>query len=90
MIAAPFTKEGAASVAEIIDSIAKSIGYVLVNNGVLAKIENPYFEGNPVSQIQQCAHAAGIEIDFRLGSIYIWPQGEVLMTPSHWYQLQLG
>lgn len=75
IVAAPFTKEGVASVAEIIDAIAKSIGYVLVNNGVISKLENPYFEGNPISQIQQCAHAAGIEIDFRLGSVYIWPQG---------------
>lgn len=71
----PFSKEGVASVAEIITTIAASIGYNVVNNGVLAKLENPYFEGNPISQIQQCAHAAGIEIDFRLGTIYIWPQG---------------
>ena len=72
---APFSKEGVASVAEIITTIAASIGYNVVNNGVLAKLENPYFEGNPISQIQQCAHASGIEIDFRLGTIYIWPQG---------------
>ena len=72
---APFSKEGVASVAEIITTIAASIGYNVVNNGVLTKLENPYFEGNPISQIQQCAHAAGIEIDFRLGTIYIWPQG---------------
>ncbi|MEI9581818.1 baseplate hub protein [Enterobacter asburiae] len=71
----PFSKEGVASVAEIITTIAASIGYNVVNNGVLTKLENPYFEGNPISQIQQCAHAAGIEIDFRLGTIYIWPQG---------------
>ncbi|EOT9994781.1 hypothetical protein ACNERV_002815, partial [Escherichia coli] len=61
----------------------------VVNNGVLAKIENPYFEGNPIAQIQQCAHAAGIEIDFRLGAIYIWPQGGSiddtipLISPQH-------
>lgn len=73
--AAPFSKEGVASVNEIITTIASSIGYTVVNNGVLAKLENPYFEGNPIAQIQQCAHAAGIEIDFRLGAIYIWPQG---------------
>ena len=61
----------------------------MVNNGVLAKLENPYFEGNPIAQIQQCAHAAGIEIDFRLGAIYIWPQGGSiddtipLISPEH-------
>lgn len=86
---APFTKEGVASVNEIITTIAASIGYTVVNNGVLAKLENPYFEGNPIAQIQQCAHAAGIEIDFRLGAIYIWPQGGSvddtipLISPQH-------
>lgn len=87
--AAPFSKEGVASVNEIITTIAASIGYTVVNNGVLAKLENPYFEGNPISQIQQCSHAAGIEIDFRLGAIYIWPQGGSiddtipLISPQH-------
>ncbi len=87
--AAPFSKEGVASVSEIITTIAASIGYTVVNNGVLAKLENPYFEGNPIAQIQQCAHAAGIEIDFRLGAIYIWPQGGSiddtipLVSPQH-------
>lgn len=87
--APPFSKEGVASVSEIITTIAASIGYTVVNNGVLAKLENPYFEGNPIAQIQQCAHAAGIEIDFRLGAIYIWPQGGSvddtipLISPRH-------
>lgn len=87
--AAPFSKEGVASVNEIITTIASNIGYTVVNNGVLAKLENPYFEGNPIAQIQQCAHAAGIEIDFRLGAIYIWPQGGSiddtipLISPQH-------
>ena len=87
--AVPFSKEGVASVNEIITTIAASIGYTVVNNGVLAKLENPYFEGNPIAQIQQCAHAAGIEIDFRLGAIYIWPQGGSiddtipLISPQH-------
>ncbi|WP_324723854.1 hypothetical protein [Lelliottia sp. JS-SCA-14] len=87
--AAPFSKDGVASVNEIITTIAASIGYTVVNNGVLAKLENPYFEGNTISQIQQCAQAAGIEIDFRLGAIYIWPQGGSiddtipLISPEH-------
>lgn len=89
IIATPFSKEGVASVNEIITTIASNIGYTVVNNGVLAKLENPYFEGNPIAQIQQCAHAAGIEIDFRLGAIYIWPQGGSiddtipLISPQH-------
>lgn len=87
--APPFSKEGIASVAEIITTIAAGIGYPVVNNGVKAKLENPYFDGNPITQIQRCAHDAGIEIDFRLGAIYIWPQGGSiddsipLISPEH-------
>lgn len=72
--APPFSREGVASVPEIIQSIAASINYTVVNNGVNARVENPYFVGDPISQIQQVADLAGINIDFRLGAIYIWPQ----------------
>lgn len=72
--APPFSREGVASVAEIIQSIAAGIGYTVVNSGVNAKVENPYFIGDPISQIHQVAELAGINIDFRLGAIYIWPQ----------------
>lgn len=72
--APPFSREGVASVAEIIQAIAAGIGYTVVNSGVNAKVENPYFTGDPISQIHQVAELAGINIDFRLGAIYIWPQ----------------
>lgn len=72
--APPFSREGVASVAEIIQSIAAGIGYTVVNSGVNAKVENPYFTGDPISQIHQVAELAGINTDFRLGAIYIWPQ----------------
>lgn len=73
--APPFSLNGEANVADIITAIAKTIDYTVVNGGVNARLENPYFEGNPISQINQCAIAGGIDIDFRLGVIYIWPQG---------------
>jgi hypothetical protein len=73
--AAPFSQVGSVNVADIITSIAKSIDYTVVNNGVKSQLSNPYFDGNPISQINKCAHAAGIEIDFRLNVVYIWPQG---------------
>lgn len=74
IVSPPFSKEGIASVAEIITTIAAGIGYNVINNGVNLKVENPYFVGNPIAQIQQCAELAGIEADFRLGAIYIWPR----------------
>jgi hypothetical protein len=89
VVAAPFSQSGVVNVADIITAIAGSINYTVVNNGVKEQLENPYFEGNPISQIQQCAHAAGVEIDFRLGAVYIWPQGGSvddtipLISPEH-------
>lgn len=76
--APPFSAKGVANVADIITTIAKSIDYTVVNSGVTAQLENPYFDGNPIAQINKCAHAAGIEIDYRLQVIYIWPQGGVI------------
>lgn len=73
--APPFSGRGDVSVVDIITSIAKTIDYTVINSGVNSHLPNPYFEGNPISQIQQCAQAGGINVDFRLGFIYMWPQG---------------
>jgi len=72
--ASPFSAEGSVDVATAIDSIAKTISYTVVNNGVNAKLSGVYFRGDPISQIRQICNAAGINSDFRLGVIYIWPQ----------------
>ncbi|WP_447887709.1 baseplate hub protein [Serratia fonticola] len=73
-----FHFKGVTGVADIITSIAKSINFDVVNSGVNAKVENPIYTGNAIEQILKCARDAGIEIDIRLGIIFIWPQnGEV-------------
>ncbi len=72
--APPFSKAGVVNVSDIIQSIAESIGYTFVNSGVSSQVENPYFTGDPISQIHQCVELAGIEADFRLGTVYIWPR----------------
>ncbi len=87
--APPFSKEGVVNVADIIRSIAESIGYTFVNSGVTSQVENPYFTGDPISQIHQCVDLAGIEADFRLGAIYIWPRNKsvddtvAFISPDH-------
>lgn len=80
--APPFSREGVASVAEIIQSIAAGIGYTVVNSGVNAKVENPYFTGDPISQIHQVAELAGINIDFASGPSTSGRRAETLMTLS--------
>jgi hypothetical protein len=75
VIAADFSARGSVSVADIITSIAKPIGYTVVNNGVKDVRDNPYYSGDPISQIRQCARDAGIEIDISLMVISIWTRG---------------
>lgn len=72
--ALPFSARGSVDVADIITSIAKSINYVVVNNGVSFMVSNPYFDGNPIEQMNKVARASGFNIDTRIGVIYIWPQ----------------
>ncbi|PLR20421.1 hypothetical protein PZBJ_20450 [Pantoea endophytica] len=72
--ASPFSASGSVDVADVITTIAKSIGYTVVNSGVSYKISNPYFDGNPIEQIRKACKAAGINYDPRLGVIFIWPQ----------------
>ena len=69
----PFSKEGVANVADIINTIASSIGYAVVNSGVTSTLPDPYFEGDPIAQIRKCAEAAKINLDIRLNAVYIWP-----------------
>lgn len=73
-----FTADGATSAVDIITAIAKPLGYTVVNRGVTTMISDPHYSGDPISQIHACAHAAGIETDFRLGYIYIWPTGKFI------------
>lgn len=70
-----FSVKGTLKVSEIISSIAKSIGFTVIDSGVTSTVENPFYTGNAVEQITKCAHDAGIEKDIRMGVIYIWPQG---------------
>ncbi|WP_447881062.1 baseplate hub protein [Serratia fonticola] len=89
VVAADFSAKGTVLVVDIITSIAKSIGYAVVNNGVKNVIENPYYSGDPISQIRQCAKDAGIEIDTGLMVISIWPRGgnrdevKPFISPEH-------
>lgn len=72
--APPFSARGSVDAADIITSIAKSIGFTVVNNGVSYPLLNPYFDGNPIEQIIKVSKACGFNIDTRIGVIYIWPQ----------------
>lgn len=61
--------KGTVDVASIIESLAKSIGFAFSNNGVTAKLSNPYFAGSALTQIKDCAQHAGIGYDISNGVV---------------------
>lgn len=67
--------KGQADVATIIQSLSNSIGYAFVNHGVTTQLSSPYFAGSAITQIQDCARAAGISYDIANGVVQIWPSG---------------
>jgi hypothetical protein len=71
--AAPNSYGGAASVASIIESLAKSIGFGFQNNGVTSTIVNQYLGGSIIDQIRMVAYAASIPCCIENGVVAIWP-----------------
>lgn len=67
---------GTTSVSSVIESLARSIGFSFVNNGVTAQLESPYFAGSALTQIKDCARHAGISYDISNGIVQIWPSGK--------------
>lgn len=71
----PSSYAGSADVATIMSSLAAQMGYTFENNGVTAKLANPYFPGTALQQAQACAQAAGIEMVIENGVLAIMPRG---------------
>lgn len=72
--ASAFSARGSATVYDIISSIASNIGYKVVNADVNITVIHPYYRGNPIEQIQKCAQENGINLDIKMGIIFIWTQ----------------
>jgi hypothetical protein len=73
--ATPTSYTGATSVANIVQTIAAKLGYVLENNGVTAILNNPYFGGTLVDQLRAVKQAAGIQMFVEGNVIAICPPG---------------
>lgn len=68
--------KGAADVAGIMSDLAKAAGFTFENNGVNAKLNNPYFPGTALDQIKACARSADISYTIDRGVLAIWPKGK--------------
>jgi len=75
--AAATSFQGSADAADVIQGIAKRMGYGFENNGVSVQLGTPYFSGSARQQLLTCINAANIYgyIDDVKKVIAIWPIG---------------
>jgi len=78
---APLSYPNGVSVANVMQSIATSMGLVLENNGVTAMLPKSYFPGTASQQIQLVVKASGIGCNNGDGQVLaIWPKGGTRAT----------
>ena len=66
--------KGAADVADILaDIAANQMGLAFENNGVSAKLVNPYLAGTALDKIRSCARAAKVLWSIEHDTLFIWP-----------------
>lgn len=71
----PITQSGSADVGTLMGQVAQSMNLQFENNGVSAKISNPYYPGTAVQQMHDIAEHAGIEHIADNGTLAIWKPG---------------
>lgn len=73
----PTTFNGIADVATILRGLATQANWSFQNDGVTAKLVDPYFPGTIRDQIQACVQHANINAMFGPPLLAIWPKGGV-------------
>lgn len=70
----PRSFKGGASVASVMEQLAKDMGYAFENHGVKGVVANPYLVGSAYTQAAQLATAANIEFGIDDGVLFIAPR----------------
>lgn len=70
----PSTYKGSADVVDIMSNLASTMGLIFENNGVEGQLSNPYFSGSALTQVKECARAAGLLYTIDRGVLAIWPK----------------
>lgn len=70
----PTTFEGSTDVAMMLQKLAQQIGLNFENNGVSAKLVDPYFWGSAWKQMKEIIDAAGIDGFIDNNTLAIWPR----------------
>lgn len=71
----PTSFNGLADVAVVMKGLATKAGWIFTNDGVTAKLSNPYFPGTIYDQMRRCAEHADINWIASKGTLAIWPKG---------------
>lgn len=71
----PITQSGQVDVVTLISGIASQMTRQLQNNGVTAKLVNPYYSGSLLDQLSAITRDANINCDMDDAVIAIWPAG---------------
>lgn len=69
----PNSYSGAVDAANVMADLAKVMGLTFENNGVSVILSNPYFSSDALTQVRECARAAGINYTVDRGKLAIWP-----------------
>ena len=75
MVAQPISTTGSTKVADIMSSLATTMGLSFENSGVTGVLPISYFWGSPRNQAQAAAKEAGINWTIDNGVLAIWPRG---------------
>lgn len=67
--------QGSVSVSDIMADFAKEMGFSFEDNGVDARLSNPYFSGSTLTKVKECAEAARINYSTDNDVLAIWPRG---------------
>jgi hypothetical protein len=73
---------GSTDVAQIMQTLATTMGFAFENNGVNVQLSNPYFPGTALQQARTCARAADINFAIDRGTLAIWPKTSTPDQPA--------
>ncbi|EIF30972.1 hypothetical protein BCh11DRAFT_06484 [Burkholderia sp. Ch1-1] len=66
---------GPTDVAQIMQTLATTMGLAFENNGVSVQLSSPYLPGTALQQARACVRAADIYFAIDRGTLAIWPKG---------------
>lgn len=74
--------KGATDAADVMSDLAAEMNVAFERNGVSVILQNPYFPGTALAQVQRCADAAHIDYTLDRGTLAVWSRNGSRMASS--------